>query len=83
MSRKSARDILTEREENYREMARLAEQSAATSQDAYTRTVYFSLAEGWLGFANQIAMELGPDATATKERPVKPHKAHMSVGGVA
>ena len=82
MSKKSRQDILKKREERYRDMARAAERSAPTSYDGYVRTVYFSLAEGWLGFADEIAAELGASASAPKERRVKSYKSDMSVGAV-
>lgn len=83
MSRKSPRDILKEREERYRVMARAAERSAATSQDSYVRTVYFSLAEGWLGFADKIAAELQANASEQKDHRTKSYKSDLSVGGIA
>lgn len=83
MSRKSPRDILKEREKRYRIMSREAECSAATSQDSYVRTVYFALAEGWLGFADKIAAELQASASEPKEARTKSYKSDLSVGGIA
>jgi hypothetical protein len=83
MSRKTAQEILMERETRYRNMARAAERSAARSQDVYARTVYLSLAEGWLGFANRIAAELKQPVANGKDNRTRAYKSDVSIGGRA
>ena len=83
MSKKSQHEILKERETRYRDMARDAERLAEMSQDIYVRTVYFSLAEGWLGIAERITVELNNNAPARKEQHAKSEKSLVSIGGMA
>lgn len=80
MSKKSALELLKEREARYREMARAAEQSAATSHDVYARTIYLSLAEGWLGFAERIAVELKGASSEKKEKRAKASRPYATAG---
>jgi hypothetical protein len=79
MSRKTAQEVLKERETRYRSMAKAAERSAARSHDVYARTVYLSLAEGWLGFAEKIATELR-EIPSSKDKRVRADKAVVSAG---